>query len=189
LGRGFVADSERIASSIRAELGIGPTAKLPLELAAKIYGARVVSAANLVDMSRLVELERIQAFAFSACTFDVDGIPVIVFNPLRSEPRRQSDVAHELSHLILKHDLSEIREVAGLPFRTCRADQEEEATALGGASTAAASGDFPGYERRRDRPDVRRHGRNGAIPSQHNGGLTARYNALVHGARPNASDR
>jgi Zn-dependent peptidase ImmA (M78 family) len=133
LGRGFVADSERIASSIRAELGIGPTAKLPLELAAKIYGARVVSAANLVDMSRLVELERIQAFAFSACTFDVDGIPVIVFNPLRSEPRRQSDVAHELSHLILKHDLSEIREVAGLPFRTCRADQEEEATALGGA--------------------------------------------------------
>jgi Zn-dependent peptidase ImmA (M78 family) len=61
---------------------------------------------------------------------DVDGVPVIVFNPLRSEPRRQSDVAHELSHLILKHDLSEIREVAGLPFRTCRSDQEEEATWL-----------------------------------------------------------
>jgi Zn-dependent peptidase ImmA (M78 family) len=55
-----------------------------------------------------------------------------LFNPLRSQPRQRSDVAHELSHLLLKHDLTEVREVAGVPFRTCRADQEEEATTLGG---------------------------------------------------------
>lgn len=133
LRRGFSANAERIAAALRDELGVGETAKLPLELAAKAYSARVVSAADLVDVSRLVELERIQAFAFSACTFDVDGVAVIVFNPLRSEPRRRSDIAHELSHLILNHDLTEIREVAGLPFRTCRSDQEEEATSLGGA--------------------------------------------------------
>ena len=71
--------------------------------------------------------------AFSACTFGVDGDAVIVFNPLRSAPRRQSDLAHELSHVVLEHELSEIREVAGVPFRTCRSDQEEEATTLGGA--------------------------------------------------------
>ena len=79
------------------------------------------------------ELERIQSFAFSACTFDVGGKRVIVFNPLRSEARQRSDVAHELSHLLLEHELTEIREVGGVPFRTCRADQEEEATTLGGA--------------------------------------------------------
>lgn len=44
----------------------------------------------------------------------------------------ESDIAHELSRLLLEHDLAEIREVAGVPFRTCRADQEEEATNLGG---------------------------------------------------------
>jgi len=54
-------------------------------------------------------------------------------NPLRSEQRRRSDIAHELAHLILKHELSELREVAGVVFRTCRSDQEEEATTLGGA--------------------------------------------------------
>ena len=133
LRRGFHAEAERIATSVRSELGIGPAQRLPLEHAAKAYGIRVVSAGDLIDIERLADLERIQAFAFSACTFDVDGDAVIVFNPLRSEPRRQSDVAHELSHLILKHELSEIREVAGLPFRTCRSDQEEEATTLGGA--------------------------------------------------------
>jgi Zn-dependent peptidase ImmA (M78 family) len=41
--------------------------------------------------------------------------------------------AHELSHLLLASQLDEIRIVAGVPFRTCRPEQEEEATNLGGA--------------------------------------------------------
>jgi Zn-dependent peptidase ImmA (M78 family) len=57
---------------------------------------------------------------------------VIVFNPLRTIQRTQSDIAHELSHLVLGHQLDEVRIVAGVPFRTCRPDQEEEATNLGG---------------------------------------------------------
>lgn len=61
---------------------------------------------------------------------EVDSKAVIVFNPLRSPARQNSDMAHELSHLLLRHELTEIREVAGLPFRTCRTDQKEEATTL-----------------------------------------------------------
>jgi len=133
LRRGFLAEAERIAATIRAQLGVGPTDKLAVTAVAKACGTRVVSAADLIDIGRLAELERIQAFAFSACTFEVDGAAVIVFNPLRSDQRRRSDVAHEVSHLILKHELSEIRQVAGVLFRTCRSDQEEEATTLGGA--------------------------------------------------------
>jgi hypothetical protein len=34
-------------------------------------------------------LERIQAFAFSACIFNVNGITVVVFNPLRSPAHNQ----------------------------------------------------------------------------------------------------
>lgn len=130
--RGFRAESERISAALRADLGIAAADPLPLDDAARLRNAQVVSASDLVDVERLAELERLQAFAFSACTFDMGGRAVIVFNPLRSETRQHSDVAHELSHLLLRHDLTEIREVAGLPFRTCRADQEEEATTLGG---------------------------------------------------------
>jgi len=54
-----------------------------------------------------------------------------VTNPLSSEPRRRSDIAHELGHLILKHELGEIREVEGVPFRSCKPDEEEQATAFG----------------------------------------------------------
>src|SRR5207248_10341113 len=118
LRRGFRAEAERIAVAMRADLGLQALDALPLERAAFERGVRVVSAADLVPLAQLVELERIQAFAFSACTFDVRGQRIIVFNPLRSQPRQRSDVAHELSHLLLEHELTEIREVGGVPFRT-----------------------------------------------------------------------
>jgi Zn-dependent peptidase ImmA (M78 family) len=92
----------------------------------------IVDASTLIDVERLVELENIQAFAFSACTFEIHQRRIIVTNPLRSGGRRNSDVAHELSHVLLEHDLAEVRYVGGMLFRTCEPDEEEDATALGG---------------------------------------------------------
>jgi Zn-dependent peptidase ImmA (M78 family) len=57
----------------------------------------------------------------------------VVFNPIHSVGRSNSDIAHELAHLLLEHELSEIQEIEGVPFRTCMPDQEEQATALGAA--------------------------------------------------------
>jgi Zn-dependent peptidase ImmA (M78 family) len=57
---------------------------------------------------------------------------IIVTNPLRSGGRRNSDIAHELSHVLLDHRLAEVRDVGRMFFRTCEPDEEEEATALGG---------------------------------------------------------
>jgi Zn-dependent peptidase ImmA (M78 family) len=132
LRRGFAAQAERQAADIRRELGLDPADPIDLAAVAKHFGVRVVPADELIDIERLHELERIQAFAFSACTFDIDGTKVIVLNPLRSLGRQNSDLAHELAHLLAGHELSEIRAVAGVPFRTCRPDQEEEATSLAG---------------------------------------------------------
>jgi len=132
LRRGFQADAERHAARIRAELGRDQASSVRIADIARHLGVRIVSADDLIEVERLRELERIQAFSFSACTFDVAGTKVIVFNPLRMPERTQSDIAHELSHVIADHQLSEIRIVAGMPFRTCLPDQEEEATNLGG---------------------------------------------------------
>lgn len=117
---------------MRRELGLGPADGIDLRRVASMRGVRIVAADELVPREQLEELERIQAFAFSACTFDVAGNKVVVVNTLRSEARQASDIAHELSHLLLEHELSEIREIAGIPFRTCRSEQEEQATTLGG---------------------------------------------------------
>jgi Zn-dependent peptidase ImmA (M78 family) len=132
LRRGFLAEAEREAKRIRAELGFGPGEPVDVSQIAKHLGIRVIAADELIDAARLHDLERVQAFAFSACTFDIDGTKVIVVNPLRTPARRASDIAHELAHLLLAHQLDEIRSVGGVPFRTCRPDQEEEATNLGG---------------------------------------------------------
>lgn len=151
LPRGFKADAERHAERVRHELGLADNAPVEPADLARLAGAVVVSAATLIDQTRLDELERIQAYAFSAATFDVAGRTFIVTNPLRSEGRLASDVAHEVAHLVLGHQLSEVREVAGMAFRTCKPDEEEQATTLGGTlllprpllMAAARRGDSP----------------------------------------------
>jgi Zn-dependent peptidase ImmA (M78 family) len=132
LPRGFKAEAERIALRLRSEAGVGPTERLDITQIATNVGAEVIAADELISLDRLAELERLQTFAFSACTFEVHGKPVIVFNPLRRPERQASDIAHELAHVILEHDLSQIEYLDGVPFRTCLPDQEEQATAFGG---------------------------------------------------------
>lgn len=132
LRRGFKAEAEREAARLRNELELASHDPLdPRDLASHL-NIVIVDASDLVELAELEELERLQAFAFSAATFDIDGRTIIVVNPLRTIGRQNSDIAHELAHVLLKHDLSEIRELDGMPFRTCKPDEEEEATAFGG---------------------------------------------------------
>ena len=132
LPRGFKAEAERTALRLRAEAGVGRSAPLRLSSVAKSLGVRIVSADELVPIEQLQEIERIQSYSFSACTFEINERHIVVFNPIRTRPRRRSDIAHELAHILLEHDLTEIQYLDGAPFRTCRPDQEEQATALGG---------------------------------------------------------
>ena len=133
LPRGFKAEAERIAKRLRADADLGISEPLDLRALAKSLDVRVVSAKTLVPIERLQEIENIQAYALSACTFEINERPVIVYNPIRSRPRRRSDIAHELAHIILEHDLTEIQYLDGVPFRTCRPDEEQQATTLGGS--------------------------------------------------------
>jgi hypothetical protein len=132
LPRGFKTTAESEAKRLRSELGLKIAEPLDIGLLAAHLEVKLFSADDLVDISRLEELERLQSFSFSAATFDIAGQACIVTNPLRTEGRLASDVAHELAHILLEHDLTEVREIEGIPFRTCRPDQEEEATAFGG---------------------------------------------------------
>jgi Zn-dependent peptidase ImmA (M78 family) len=132
LPRGFKANAERESLRLRSELGLRPAQPLNVTKLADHMGVEIVSASDLIDLARLEDLERIQAYSFSAATFEVADRTVIVFSPLRNSGRRASDIAHELSHLLLKHDLSEIREISGVPFRTCQPEEEEQATSFGG---------------------------------------------------------
>lgn len=132
LPRGFKANAEREALRLRNEMGLTKVDPIDIYDLAQHLDVTVVSADDLIERAQLEELERLQAFAFSAATFKIQDRDIIVTNPLRQPGRLASDLAHELAHLLLKHNLTELRAIDGHAFRTCRPDEEEQATTLGG---------------------------------------------------------
>lgn len=125
--RGFKAQAERRSIELREELGLRDRDELPMELLANRLGAELRSAADLIDISRLERIDALQPGAFSACTFEIGDRRVIVWNPLSTAARTQSDIAHELSHLDLKHKVQEVKTVGDLTFFGCDPDEEQEA--------------------------------------------------------------
>jgi Zn-dependent peptidase ImmA (M78 family) len=130
--RGFKAEAERIAERIRDEIGKRPTEPLDALELARHVGAEVRDAEELTSREKLQTLEELQPGCFSACTFTIGERHVIVYNPIASPGRTQSDVAHEASHIILEHRMTSVQTIAGISFFTCDADQEQEANWLAG---------------------------------------------------------
>jgi Zn-dependent peptidase ImmA (M78 family) len=131
--RGFKASAERLAQELRERLGSGENEPASLEQVAVHLDTDVLSAGEVIDIRRLEELNDIQADAFSAATFKLDsGKRVIVYNPLHEEGRTNSNVAHELAHILLEHTVRNVETVGSFKFLTCDSEQEEEADWLAG---------------------------------------------------------
>src|SRR4051812_37214437 len=106
--RGFKAGAERIAVDVRHQLGKRPTDALESAEMASHVGAKIRRADELTSMAKLELLEELQPGSFSACTFTIGSKHVIVYNPISPVERTNSDVAHEASHILLKHAVKEI---------------------------------------------------------------------------------
>jgi Zn-dependent peptidase ImmA (M78 family) len=130
--RGFKAQAERRAETTREELGLSMYAPLDSAELAAAQGISVKSADTLVGIERLEQLEALQPGAFSACTFDLPRGKVIVTNPLSSPQRIQSDVAHEVSHVLLEHEVRTVEKLGDFSFFSCDAEEEQEANWLAG---------------------------------------------------------
>lgn len=130
--RGFKAEAERLSETLRADLKLAASDALPLDRLAALLQAELRSASDLIDLSRLAVIDELQPGAFSACTFEIGSRRVIVWNPLSSPGRRTSDIAHELSHLLLKHSVKDVQTIGALTFFGCDPDEEQEANWLAG---------------------------------------------------------
>lgn len=130
--RGFKAEAERQAETIRQDMGKRPFDALDALELARHAGAEVRRADELTSRAKLETLEELQPGCFSACTFTVGERHVIVYSPLASVGRMQSDIAHEVSHLLLEHTMSSVQTLGGATFYTCNADEEQEANWLAG---------------------------------------------------------
>ena len=120
LRRGFKSEAERISRDVRAQMHKNPADPLsPLEVA-ELLGIEIRSGDELIPLERFKELEDLQPGAFSACTLTPSrDRTVIVHNPLYAESRRNSDLAPELAHTLLGHELSRIERIGDLTFLSC----------------------------------------------------------------------
>ena len=133
LRRGFKSEAERIAKQVQADLGLSISESVEPKLIAELLGIEVRAGDELIPRERFEELGDIQPDAFSACTLRPSpDRTVVVHNPLSPKTRWKSDIAHELAHTLLDHDLSRVQRLGDVTFLSCDPVQEEEAAWLSG---------------------------------------------------------
>ncbi|MEW2546235.1 ImmA/IrrE family metallo-endopeptidase [Streptomyces sp. NPDC047002] len=129
--RGFKSEAERLADRVRTQLGVPSDASPDIRQLVEHLCVEVVDAQELVGMDSLRELEALQPGAFSAATFHLPGgRTVAVYNPCNEPARTKSDIAHELAHVLLGHEVRELQQIGGHTFFTCDPEQEGEANSL-----------------------------------------------------------
>ena len=103
--RGFKTRCENIAQSIRQDLGLQPSDPLPSTDLADYLGVRLITPADIPGMSNesLRTLLEDEGSNWSALTVSEPGGSLVIYNPKNSVARQSSDIAHELSHLLLRH--------------------------------------------------------------------------------------
>lgn len=131
LKRGFKAQAERSMVKYREALHIHPCGALCAFELAKYLDVHICSALEFFP-----ELKATDSLSceWSALTLVAQsGNRIIIYNPFHTEARKQSDVMHELAHIICKHTREQKQYEFQIPFgmHEYNDTQEEEAKCLG----------------------------------------------------------
>ena len=142
LPHGFPAKAERKAVSLRAELGLKPHDPLCAFRLCEHLNIHVVVAEQMVQMvglsqSNASELCNPEGKYWSAVTMPYHpsqkASHLIIHNSAHSSARQQSNIMHEVGHILCGHQLSAFDISNGLPdyMRDCPVEQELEADCMG----------------------------------------------------------
>jgi Zn-dependent peptidase ImmA (M78 family) len=136
LRRGFKAQSERRSVELRKKYGLHPDAPLSARQVATDCGILVWTETDVEGVSHddLLQLTVTDSDSWSAFTMRVGENHLIVVNSSQTEPRQNSVIMHELSHIMLGHELTSAGLTADGHFvpTSYNQDQEDEADWLAG---------------------------------------------------------
>lgn len=134
--RGFKSWAENSALTIRSGLGLRHVDPLEGRVLAGDLGVRVWTPHYVPGLARetLEYLVSPEGDEWSALTVRAGRTDLIVLNPAHSLARQNSDLMHELAHIIRNHEPAQIliSEGAGVGLRTFNEVQEAEANWLAG---------------------------------------------------------
>lgn len=131
LKRGFKAEAERLSERFRSELGISKFAPLDAFALAKHLGVPIFPVSELKDDLTANDYARLSdPDKFSAMWMpNFEDEKIIVHNDFHSKKRQQSNLMHELAHVILRHEIpqEQARLCAQLGLHYYNPIHEEEA--------------------------------------------------------------
>jgi Zn-dependent peptidase ImmA (M78 family) len=106
LRRGFVTWCENAAKGYRRDLGLRSFDPLDPRRLAELLGITVLFPAQIpgVPKSAFHQLLNTDPDSWSAVTLILPSGAIIILNSTHATTRLNSDLAHELAHLILKHE-------------------------------------------------------------------------------------
>ena len=105
LRRGFKTEAVALAREVRAELGLGPFARLdPLDLAQHLEIPVVALSDLAATQPGARHFIAVDQSSFSALTVFDGRRRMIVHNDSHSEARQNSNLTHELAHGLLLHE-------------------------------------------------------------------------------------
>ena len=134
--RGFKSWCEQTAEAVRRQRGMQSWEPLAARSLAENLGARVVPPHELPSLPPDVgkRLIREHSDIWSAITISSQP-PLIVYNPAHSPGRQNSDLMHEISHLLLSHEPARvyIDPKSKVVLRHFDREQEDQANWLSGS--------------------------------------------------------
>lgn len=121
--------------AIRAELSIEAHGALKARRLAEHLGVGLLTPGLIPELpvDVLEQLTQRDSHGWSAVSFAIGEMNTIIYNGNNSPGRQSSDIMHELSHVILSHEPSQVilSVDSQLAMRTFDAKQEDEANWLG----------------------------------------------------------
>ena len=132
--RGFKTKAEKVAVEFRAKLGLVAHAPLQAKVLLAHLEVLVFEPAGIPGLRPEVIHEMLNGSSnhWSAVTIhDPQGRPFIIHNPDHAPTRQESDLMHEVAHIVCKHPPGKIEKVGELNFRSYDEQHEDEAKWLG----------------------------------------------------------
>lgn len=134
LDRGFKAWAERTSLAFRRELEISVDDPLLPQRLADYLNIRLLTPLQIPGLPQdvLRQLLDVDPWGWSAIGIQINGDPVVIYNPRKSAGRQSSDITHEVCHNILEHEPATIVYSADLEMamRSFNPKQEDEANCL-----------------------------------------------------------
>jgi hypothetical protein len=134
--RGFKSEAEKIAVQQRQLLGLHNLAPLVARKLTHHHGIIVVAPARIPSMTPVIlsQLLAVDSTSWSGVTIETNGQVAIIYNSDHSAARQESDIMHEVSHILCKHKPTRLITLDNLPIvlRSFDKTQEDEAAWLSG---------------------------------------------------------